>query len=87
MENDKHDTAAATKNVNAKPKSASKTSGLIQAIRRSLAEPAPSIKALDALAEVQSPTPELQRHETVREAGIAGDIYKVDDQDCGGPTR
>ena len=87
MENDKHDTAAATQNVNAKPKSASKKSGLIQAIRRSLAEPAPSIKALDALAEVQSPTPPTQPNESVREAGIAGDIYKLDDQDCGGPTR
>lgn len=87
MENDKHDTAAATKNINAKPKTASKKTGLIQAIRRSLAEPAPSIKALDALAEVQSPTQAPLRHETVREAGIAGDINKVDDQDCGGPTR
>ena len=87
MENDKHDTAAATQNVNAIPKSASKKTGLIQAIRRSLAEPKPTINAIDALAEVQSPTLEAQRHETVREAGIAGDIYKVDDQDCGGPTR
>ena len=87
MENEKHDSAAATQNANAKPKTASKKTGLIQAIRRSLAEPKPSIKAFDALAEVQSPAPEPQRHETVREAGIAGDIYKVDDQDCGGPTR
>ena len=87
MENDKHDTAAATQNVNAKPKSASKKSGLIQAIRRSLAEPKPTIKAIVALAEVQSPTLKPQRHETVREAGIAGDIYRIDDQDCGGPTR
>jgi hypothetical protein len=87
MENDKHDTAAATKIVNAKSTSVSKKSGLIQAIRRSLAAPKPSIKAIDALAEVQSPTQEPQRHETIREAGIAGDIYKLDDQDCGGPAR
>lgn len=87
MENDKRDTAAATNSVNAKSKTASKKSGLIQAIRRSLAEPAPSIKALNALAEVQSPTQAPSRHETVREAGIDGDIYKLDDHDCGGPTR
>ena len=87
MKNDKHDTAAVTKNVNAKPKTASKKTGLIQAIRRSLAEPKPTIKAIDALAEVQSPAPQPQRHETVHEAGIASNIYKVDDQDCGGPTR
>lgn len=85
MENNKHDTAAATQIVNAKPETVTKKSGLMQAIRRSLAEPNPTIKALDALAEVQSPTP--LPHETVREAGIDSDIYKLDDQDCGGPTR
>ena len=87
MEIDTNDTEAATKNVNAKSKSASNKSGLIQALRRSLAEPKPTIKAIDALAEVQSPAPKPQRHETVREAGIAGNIYRLDDQDCGRPTR
>ena len=86
MENQKHGTEAASNSVTAKPETASKKSGLIQAIRRSLAEPKPTIKAIDALAEVQSPAPEPQRHETVREAGIAGDIYRLDDQDCGRPT-
>lgn len=87
MENDKHGNEAASKNVTAKPETASKKSGLIQAIRRSLAEPKPTIKAIDALAEVQSATAEPPPPETVREAGIAGDIYKVDDQECGRPTR
>jgi hypothetical protein len=87
MEIDTNDTEAATNSVTAKPETASKKSGFIQSIRRSLAEPAPSIKALDALAEVQSPTPPPQPNESVREAGVAGDIYKLDDQDCGCPTR
>jgi hypothetical protein len=77
MKKTKHDTAAATKGVNAKPKAASKKSGLLQAIRRSLAEPKPTIKAFDALAEVQSPTLEPQRHETVHEAGIAGALSRL----------
>lgn len=86
MENDKHGNEAAPKSVTAKPETASKKSDLIQAISRSLVEPAPSIKALEALAEVQSLNPEPPPHESVREAGIAGDIYKVDDKHCGGPT-
>ncbi len=87
MEIDTNGTEAATKDVNAKPNSTSKKTGLIQAIRHSLAEPKPTIKAFDALAEVQSPSPQPQNHETVPEAEIAGDIYKLDNQDCGGPTR
>jgi len=86
MENDIHGTESVTKIVDAKSASASKKSGFIQAIRRSLAASKPTIKALDALAEVQStalPPPT----ESVREAGIASDVYKVDDKDCGGPTR
>ena len=87
MENDKHGTIASTNSVTAKLEATSKKSGLIQAIRHSLAEPKPTIKAIDALAEVQSPSPQPQKHETVPEAEIAGDIYKLDNQDCGGPTR
>lgn len=83
MENDKHATATTTKSVNAKSTSVSKKTGLIQAIRRSLAEPKPTIKAFDALAEVQSPTLGPQRHETVHEAGIAGAISRLNDRNCG----
>ncbi len=86
MESDKHGTEAASHSVTAKSDTASKTSGLTQAVRCSLAEPAPSIRALEALAEVQSLNPEPPPHESVREAGIAGDVYKVDDQHCGGHT-
>lgn len=87
MEKDKHDTAAATKGVNAKPKTASQTSGAIQVVRCSLAGSAPSIESIEALAGVQSPAPQPQQHGTVREAEPPGDIYKLDDQDCGGPSR
>jgi hypothetical protein len=87
MENEKHESDAAAHHDPEKPETASKKTGLIQAISRSLVEPAPSIRALDALTEVQFPASQSQKHETVREAGIAGDIYRLDDQDCGGPTR
>jgi len=87
MGKEKHDSDAAAQHGPERPETASKKTGLSQAISRSLAEPAPNIKAFDALAEVPSPAPEPQRQETVREAGIAGDIYRLDDQDCGGPTR
>lgn len=78
MKNKQHDSGPSTQHALEKPETASKKSGIFNAIRRSLAEPKPSIKALIALAEVQSPTPPQEPHVSVREAGIAGDIYKVD---------
>jgi hypothetical protein len=85
MEIDTNGTEAAINSVTAKLETASKKSGFIQAIRRSLSEPAPSIKAIEALAEVQSPSP--PPNESVREAEISSNVYKVDDQDCEVPTR
>lgn len=86
MERKTHDSDAVPQHALEKPETASKKSGILNAIRRSLTEPMPSVKALDALAEVQSPAPEPQPHESVGEVGIAGNIYKVDEQDCGDPT-
>ena len=87
MENETHDSDAATQHGLDKSGTASEESSIFNAIRRSLAEPKPTIKALDALAEVQSPTPPPQPNESLRKAGIAGDIYKVCGEHCGGPAR
>lgn len=87
MENEKCDSDAAARHGPEGPETASKKSGLIQANSRSLAEPAPSIKTLDAPAEVQSTAPPPPLHESVREAGMPRYIFRIDGQSCGGITR
>jgi hypothetical protein len=74
MENKNHDPDAATHHVIAKPENESKKSGVFAAIRHLLETPKPAIKALFALAEVQSPSPPPPQHESLRNAGISRSI-------------
>ena len=89
MENRNHDSDPATQKGHEKPEAASKKSGIVAAILRHLASPTPTIGAMEAQAEVHLPAPQApeDRSSGLREAGIAGDIYKVDDRDCGGITQ
>jgi len=87
MENDECNSNTSPLHALEKTETASKKAGIFKAIRRWVGEPPTAIKAFYALAEVQSPTAQTPSHESVREPGIAGDIYRIADLDCGGPTR